>query len=175
MKLLGILLLLSSCANTNVNDLFKIDTESDPRKTLTTDGTFSKYVVYFEVDYAYYLNKDINVHNIPINFSNNIDDSFLGVCYYYGKKQQWREIKINTKHWDGLDEAQRKALIYHELGHCALNREHKDDYHRSYPTSIMNTYHIRVNYEKYIDEYDYELFTHDHSKLTQSIDKDLDL
>jgi len=175
MKFIGILLLITSCAGNQVNDLFKINTDSDPRKTLTTDDAFLNYIADFEIDYAYYLNAEINVHDIPINFTNELEKEYLGACYYYGEKRKWKEIKINTKYWTNLDEQQRKALIYHELGHCALNREHKDDYHRSFPVSIMNSYHIGVNYEKYSGEYDYELFTHDHSELTQSIDKDLEL
>ena len=174
MKFIGILLLITSCAGNPVNDLFKIDTESDPRKTLTTDETFLTYITDFEIDAAYHADLDMNVHNIPVNFA-DLDKRYLGACYYYGKAHQWREIKIDREQWEELDEAQRKALIYHELGHCALNRKHKDEHYRSFPVSIMNTYHIGSNYEKYSEEYNYELFTEDESILTQSIDKDLEL
>jgi hypothetical protein len=173
MRLLGILLIFTSCANTNVNDLFKINTESDPRKTLTTDEIFLNYVADFEIDYAHYLDSEINTHNIPINFSNELDKKYLGACYKYGRKEQWKEIKINKELWEGLDIPQRKALIYHELGHCALNREHKDEYHRSFPVSIMNTYHIAGNYEEFPEEYNYELFTHDENELKEKIDATL--
>lgn len=172
MKLLGILLILTSCANTTLNDLFKINTEKDPRKTLTTDEVFLEYVVAFEVDHAHYLDKEISVSSIPVNFG-ELEDKYLGACYYYGRKGQWREIKINKKRWEYLPEIEKKVLIYHELGHCALNREHKDDYHRSFPVSIMNTYHIAGNYERFAEEYDYELFTHDENKLKNNIDATL--
>lgn len=175
MRVIGILLLLTSCANTTLNDLFKINTDSDPRTNLNTDEVFIEYVVQFEVDYAHYLDADINIHNIPINFTDELEDKYLGVCYYYGNKSQWREIKINRSQWNTLSEHGKKSLLYHEFGHCALNREHKDEYYYNLPVSIMNTYHIGDSYKKYSDDYDYELFNNDANNLKKSIDASLEL
>lgn len=174
-KLLLFSMALSSCGNLQINDLFKIDAENDPRKTLTTDAEFSEYIVQFEIDYAYYLDIDYSASDIPVTFSDKLDKKYLGACYYYGKNHQWREIKISRKLWQDLDNKQRQALIYHELGHCALNREHRDEYYRSFPISIMNTYHIAENYAKFSDEYDYELFTQGEKELKKSIDAMLDI
>ncbi len=35
-------------------------------------------------------------------------------------------ISLNTQHWDSMNAARRKAVIYHELGHCVLLRGHTE-------------------------------------------------
>ena len=71
-----------------------------------------------------------------------------------------RRITINPEFWQQAPEFQREALMFHELGHCALNLPHDnrtvfDPEFGEVPVSIMN-YMIIGNeaiYMKYRDSY----------------------
>ncbi len=48
-----------------------------------------------------------------------------GVCSELGGPMDGsHEIRIKKSYWDGLNDAQRERLVYHELGHCELARPH---------------------------------------------------
>jgi len=58
------------------------------------------------------------------------------------KKEEQRTIKISKSSvcWIRESEQNREALVFHELGHCLLDRDHKDDLFPSgAPKSIMTT------------------------------------
>ncbi len=46
----------------------------------------------------------------------------LGDCFY--RDELPNVIRIDIHYWRSLTEKCRKALLWHELGHCALNRDH---------------------------------------------------
>ena len=63
-----------------------------------------------------------------------------------------------------MNTQQRKTLLYHEWGHCALKREHTEDMRVPYsfcPSSIMHPYMDPVGrcYSELEEEYLEELFT----------------
>lgn len=58
--------------------------------------------------------------------------SGYGLCTTNGSS---RKITIDPDDWEGLCELQRKALVWHELGHCVLDRPHTND---GDPPSYMN-------------------------------------
>ena len=77
-----------------------------------------------------------------------------------------KEIRINQHWWATASECDRKVLINHELGHCALNRGHKDSRDGNLKLSQMNSWHLSGRtYCDLESGYDFELFTHDHSEL----------
>lgn len=48
-------------------------------------------------------------------------------------------VEVDASKWGGLGNCQKYALIYHELGHCLLNREHKNGLDGSgSPVSFMH-------------------------------------
>lgn len=53
-----------------------------------------------------------------------LPDTKSGVCQAIKEK---RRIILNEKMWSKLDSFQRKALVFHELGHCLLDRDHLND------------------------------------------------
>lgn len=72
-------------------------------------------------------------------------------------------VIISPSYWETINSTQREFLIYHELGHCALDREHLDESSsngacKSIMTSGSNV--CRLNYNSRTKE-DYleELFT----------------
>lgn len=69
-----------------------------------------------------------------------------------------RVVQINYYYWIRLPIADREELIFHELGHCVLNRAHNDTLDGSgVPVSIMNSTHLGqakylAQYSSYIQE-----------------------
>ena len=59
----------------------------------------------------------------------------MGTCYYIRGVSWGREIVVKESYWATASESCRQYLVFHELGHCALDQRHRDS-HRS----IMNTY-----------------------------------
>lgn len=69
-----------------------------------------------------------------------------------------RVVQINYHYWLRLSIAGREELIFHELGHCVLNRAHNDTLDgNGVPVSIMNSTHLGqakylAQYSSYIQE-----------------------
>lgn len=47
----------------------------------------------------------------------------VGQCFQYSNGY---EIVIKREFWDLVSETARTLLIFHELGHCVLNRQHEE-------------------------------------------------
>lgn len=72
-----------------------------------------------------------------------LGDENIGVCYYYTVK---RNIVVDKFYWETATEQQRKQLMYHELSHCVLNKDHvqsEADYMNPYATDISDEELIR--------------------------------
>lgn len=52
-------------------------------------------------------------------------DTWIGICRYF---VTWTEIHIDRVFWYGADEEEREQLIFHEMSHCFLNKEHVSDH-----------------------------------------------
>jgi len=51
-----------------------------------------------------------------------------------------KEIRVDPVSWQQLGSMRKEFLIFHELGHCALNREHLDEKdNNGYCKSIMHS------------------------------------
>lgn len=55
-----------------------------------------------------------------IKFKDLSDKGFAGLCY------RGKEIHIDPVSWARASETSREQLIFHELGHCVLRRDHSD-------------------------------------------------
>jgi len=150
MKILLLLFILSSCGKIeDIIDHIHDPKDKDPRANTVSNMVFDKYVSEFEY---YYEGK---VVDIPINFS-NLDEDIVGVCYTWTTGH--REIEIDQEAWENLDEVRKYALIYHELGHCQLNRDHNDKKMKDgCKESLMNSFLLGekclIKHDsKYIDE-----------------------
>ncbi len=149
--------------------------ESAVRQFSSTDEAFSSYITEFE-QMGKTLKSDVNfeVGDIPVNFGDIENEDFQGVCYTYTDGS--KEIIIRKEWWDSHTDDYRKSLIYHELGHCRLNREHLDDTVEShgegegeiFKTSMMNSVIVSPrDYTRFTDSYHTELFTQDTADLFQ--------
>lgn len=78
--------------------------------------------------------------NIRVEFF-DLDSPSAGMCYSWSNGH--REIDIDQEEFEYMDEYEQEILVFHELGHCILNRGHDDtDYAGDWigPNSIMNPY-----------------------------------
>lgn len=96
---------------------------------------------------------------IAIAFDNLISGQ-LATCSTY---DDGRIININTRAWDAAEPMEREAILFHELGHCALNRAHDDSLvslaGRTAPASLMNSFVVDSGtYQAHRDYYLRELF-----------------
>jgi hypothetical protein len=64
---------------------------------------------------------DFTDTGLSIEFRNAVDVETGGVCR--GNHQ----IEIEKFYWEDLNDAEKEGLIFHELGHCELDRRHRND------------------------------------------------
>jgi len=128
-----------------------------PHRYNKSDPYFDSYKEFFQNESGLYGETVISIWQIPIQF-NTEESNTLGACYYYPDSH--REITINTVHWFSITEIQRLSLLFHELGHCALDLNgHNDEVVEGLPVTIMSTYQSSSDlFIDYYDEYMMELF-----------------
>jgi hypothetical protein len=64
-----------------------------------------------------------------------------GVCLVWS--DGYREIQINSTHWQFFTEEQKEQLVFHELGHCVFDLDHDDSLmpnNSNCPNSIMRSF-----------------------------------
>lgn len=68
-------------------------------------------------------------------------------------------IRINRANWEKRNDTDREVVFFHEMGHCALGRGHRDGQATNYmmPVSLMNSDLVQGNLYKskrsyYLDE-----------------------
>ena len=101
-----------------------------------SDATLTPYLQRFADYYK------VKTSHIATEYADlNIDDKHtVGLCWSYDDGA--RKIQIDAEYWNVTTDNGKEQLIWHELGHCALNLEHdetliyRDDY-GSIPKSIM--------------------------------------
>lgn len=138
--------ILVSCAT------IKRDTTS--YRGYSVEKEFIPYVKSFEKD----CNLKVKIH---IRFSDTGADALflasniIGYCWPIYPKF----IHIDPEWWDrNLLSGRREELIYHELGHCVLNRMHDNKIESGIEKSLMSTnmftnpYQYIVFKDKYIKE-----------------------
>lgn len=150
MKLLSKILLFGiacfiwhSCAE----DVVETDPQLIPYFDLFAQEAASRgFTVDYEAERIEGLIEDISQGNV------------LGQCFRNEKKP--KKVVIDRTYWEGATEDEREFLIFHELGHCFLDREHDDRRDRDgFCLSIMHstpqvcTFDLTVtDWDAYLDE-----------------------
>lgn len=71
------------------------------------------------------MNIDLEESGLDIFFEEDISTAeYAGVCRF---RLGANEIGIDRERWDDSSEARKEWLVYHELGHCVLDRSHRND------------------------------------------------
>jgi len=81
-----------------------------------------------------------------------------GLCNYH--PDHANEVVIDATVWYGTSELIKELVLFHELGHCYLKRDHRDDaYVNGYCKSLMrsglsgcNDHYITGTRRQYLDE-----------------------
>lgn len=83
---------------------------------------FEEWGQYLYNDSSYKI-PEIHIDIGPINDFNLgiISPGAIGVCHYLRKP---RTILIKESFWNDATETEREMVVFHELGHCALDRPH---------------------------------------------------
>ena len=99
---------------------------------------------------------NITVAGIDMYFSPQ-SGNVIGMCFVNGS---YRDIEIDGVWWSTAGDLDREILIFHELGHCVLNRGHRNfTLQDGCGGSLMDSYHIgSYCYSKHYDYYIEELF-----------------
>lgn len=63
-----------------------------------------------------------------------------------------RIINVNSEVWDDLCLYQKKAVVWHELGHCVLGRAHVTQYDMSYMRPQLSSCEFYEENEETLDE-----------------------
>lgn len=84
---------------------------------------------------------DKNVQSITFVDSYGKCSQVVGQCEYYGDNE-YKAVTILKSAWERGTPQFKKTLLYHELGHCALNLDHT----AGTETAIMNP-HVLSDYE----------------------------
>ena len=162
----------SSCGLRVHRDLILKD-QGFSRLFSSTDPSFASQISSFELTAAAKTgDPTFRIGDIPINFGDPENEQFQGVCFVYSSGE--KEIIIRKSWWDGASGLARESLIFHELGHCALNRDHHNEtveaLSRFFKTSMMNSVIVGPNdYLQFKDEYHEELFTLSTTSLLGSL------
>lgn len=125
---------------------------NDPRSISGVDSAFTGYVNL----YVTMKNRPL-AYDIPIQFG-SLDGNTIGLCTRWSSG--YRQIVIDREYWESpyTTDNERTSLIFHELGHCDLNRDHVETrFANGWPTSLM----YPMNYGFYDSQRDYyftELF-----------------
>jgi hypothetical protein len=72
-----------------------------------------------------------------------LKDDVVGYCWWFDDGS--RKIEIDSNFWIKASDDEKEDLVWHELGHCALNLKHDSNLidignYNQIPKSIMNPY-----------------------------------
>lgn len=118
-------------------------------KPLVCDPSLAPYVQSFQADSLATAGHPSNVNNLTIGFSaprELLNENKAAVCEKF--QDGHKAIRIDPTWWSYQTETSKQSAIYHELGHCVLNRDHKSD--RTYrfgswtPEGGNNTVYVSV-------------------------------
>jgi len=105
--------------------------------------------------YGYDVSKELSLINGYLEVLSGT--TAAGQCKTYSDGR--REIVIDSEYWQRADPLEREFILFHELGHCVLDRDHNDEHERGVCLSIMESGSggCRTNYsietrETYLDE-----------------------
>ena len=119
---------------------------------LEIDPELQEYVTYFEELHG----QEITDLKASFGDTTVIGKNVVGYCRF----GMVPEIVVSREYWDRSDYLSREELMFHELGHCVLDRDHNDSkFEDGCPKSFMYKYVIsRSCIEAHREEYLAEMF-----------------
>lgn len=126
---------------------------------LTNSKEFDSLKTSFE-DEAYIRHINVNASSIKIGFTtSSYFKSITSKGVAFCQKDQ-KQIVINQDAWHGYSDLKKEIVVFHELGHCLLNKDHNNNEHLGEKLSIMHERILNPDfYEDNRVHYLDELFT----------------
>jgi hypothetical protein len=124
------------------------------KDVLYIEPELQPFVSQFVQD-AMKLGAHVEITNLSAQLSDRLEDPAVGECVRNGSNPM---IRISRSFWQTASDANKQLEVYHELGHCVLNREHDDAMaldNGNIPRSIMNSSEIDI--AVFLAHYDYYL------------------
>lgn len=150
--------LLVTCLDVNHVACYKKVNEN----VIRHDPYFDKWVAEFEVDVG------VSAYKIPIKF-NVLQNNVIGKCV---RSSEGNHIEIDRMYWNTNHKYARKALLYHEIGHCVLGRGHNDHTYKGIALSLMHSIsQPHADYIIHFNAYNIELRTGKTEYVKRSINK----
>lgn len=135
-KLFVLLLLLCGCGQ---------EIKKDP---VTVDYELAEYAQRFEREIG------VSTSEISMVFG-KLRGNTVGVCLV---RPSGKKITIDFGYWSMISDSQKEELMYHELGHCAMDLDHDESVlSNNCPVSIMYPYTFDYCYLNYTGYYKEEL------------------
>jgi hypothetical protein len=148
--LLVIAAILTSCGS-EISDFHHFTGNPDGYEKKVSLGPYAPYVRLFS-QYAEEYDAPVKIDDLEFKTADIKDEGIMGRCHTYDHGTP--TIVIDTIYWEKISPTQRIALVFHELGHCILKREHIEE-----GLSIMNPYLISdYNFSNHFDGLLSELF-----------------
>jgi len=118
--------------------LFLLISSCEKEAMVLIDAELQFYVDLFEEE-AMKRNQDIHIDEIGIHASiEDIEGAVVGQCHH--KENAPNAVLLDQKYWDNANEDERLFIVFHELGHCILKKDHNDQTDASgYCLSIMHS------------------------------------
>jgi len=124
---------------------------NNTQKKFIIHEDFNNYVTSFENEIGEKV--EINISYSPQEYP------IVAMCYYYPKYPEMNYIEVDETNWNNSNEGEREEIIFHELGHCVLGRDHDNNIIEAYgvPKSIMYPYVFWFAFEQHREYYTSEL------------------
>ena len=114
--ILPLMVLIASCTN-----------KEPTLPNINVDEHFEKHVESF-IEEAAKRGIEINFEDTGLSILfGNTPEASASCSEIAGHDHGSHQITVNKNVWETLNESLRERLIFHELGHCELNRSHKND------------------------------------------------
>ncbi len=124
--------------------------------TLKVDPSLQEYITRFEK-----ASPGMTIVDLEAGFGDLSKDKYAGVCYSGGLGDT-PTVVIDTQFWAKADDTLREQVVFHELGHCILQRIHVAGSRADNidaPVSLMHSgVFSEAVYVKYRADYIKELF-----------------
>lgn len=105
--------------------LYLLSTSCNKDDNQVIESELQMHFINFEAE-ANAHGLDIDISALDINgYIQNIETrGILGQCKSYSDGSQ--QVVVDEQYWNRITDNEREYIVFHELGHCLLEREHND-------------------------------------------------
>lgn len=172
------ILILSSCgSDSSPNDVVVVPPRPPEGIMGNRYEELLEYVDVFKVSHFVKTGEEIDTSNISLEILEAGDWGFcaecVGVCVSDQIENGYRKISIKAQYWDTASPIQKRVLMFHELGHCALNRGHNEERVNCRNVSTMFPILVANKFtEDHVEKYDIELFLKNEDPIREAAIED---